>query len=69
MIAQRITRKKVEAAQKLIASAKEQMSVVKAWNEAVGEMTGVDAITINADGTVRFEILKEVSHVHREATR
>lgn len=56
----RITRKSYEKARASVVDAREQMKVVKAWEDAVRQLGNLGnqqlvSITINGDGSVRTE--------------
>lgn len=59
----RITRKKVSKAREVVAAAQEHAGLIKQWDSAVKQVddpASVDAITVNGDGSVRFEIVRRV---------
>lgn len=56
----RITRKNYERARKAVEQAREQMRLVKIWDEAAAKLGTLEnqqliAITVNDDGTIRTE--------------
>lgn len=56
----RITRKKYARARDVVDDAREQMKLIKQWDEAIKQVEHpdrVDAITVNDDGSIRFELL------------
>lgn len=56
----RITRTKYNRARAIVDDAREQMKLIKQWDEAVkkvGNPDQVDAVTIKEDGSIRFELL------------
>lgn len=56
----RITRKKYDKAREVVAAAQEHSTLIKQWDLAakqVDDARSVDAITVNGDGSVRFEIV------------
>lgn len=60
----RITRKKYDRAVALVADAREHMKLIKQWDESlkqISDSANVDAITVNEDGSIRYEL------IHREA--
>lgn len=60
MASQRITKKKYEKARAVVADAREQMTLIKQWDEALKQVDHpetVDAITINDDGSTRYEVV------------
>ena len=57
----RITRKKYERARAVVADAREQMQLIKQWDEAVKQIERpdrVDALTVNENGSIRFELVQ-----------
>lgn len=58
----RITRKKYERAREVVEAAQEQMKLIKQWEEALQKIDTpdrVDAVTVQEDGMIRFELLHE----------
>ena len=56
----RITRQKYDRARSVVEAAREQMKLIKQWDEAakrVDHPNQIDAITVNEDGSIRFELL------------
>jgi hypothetical protein len=56
----RITRKSYEKARTVVAEARQQIQVVKAWEDAVRQLGGLGnqrlvAITLNGDGSIKTE--------------
>ena len=55
----RITRKRYDRAKEVVAKARQHIALIKQWDEAVKQIekpNSVDAITVNDDGSVRFEV-------------
>ena len=68
----RITRKKYDRAKAVVADAREQMQVIKRWDEAIKHVERpelVDAVTINDDGSLRFEVLHESAASDAKSTQ
>ena len=66
----RITRKKYERARAVVADAREQMQMIKKWDEAVKQIERperVDAITVNEDGSIRFELVQSLAQTEPDS--
>lgn len=66
----RITRKNYEKARVAVEAAREQMKVVKAWDDAIRQLGNLGnqqlvAITVNEDGSIRTEC--ELVHGGRDS--
>ena len=66
----RITRKKYERARAVVADAREQMQLIKQWDEAAKQIERperVDAITVNEDGSIRFELVQSLAQAEPDS--